>query len=292
LAARHPPRHPERPSWSQNALVDFPSVVQPVLDKYCVECHHGADPAGGYNLSGDKTRLFNMAYDNLLGRSRSYRQHDMAQGAMLPAEQAREKPLVHFYWLLRTPTAVNQPLWTGSHASRLLEYLESDHCGQQVPSEDRRRIYLWIDANVPYYGTYAHSRPQSPGKRDLATDVATGRPAAWFADDFLGVYDRRCAECHGKYPDPNDHVAIWDGRLAWINFTHPAWSPALTAHLAKAAGGRGMAMQQDGGYASLLLNTDDPDYQTMLRAIQVGKRLADETPEADMPGFRGARPEP
>jgi mono/diheme cytochrome c family protein len=291
LAARHPPRHLERPPWSQNALVDFPSVVQPVLDKYCIECHHGADPAGGYDLSGDKTRLFNMAYDNLLGRSRSYRQHDMAQGAMLPAEQAREKPLVHFYWLLRTPTAVNQPLWTGSHASRLLEYLEGDHCGQQVPSEDRRRIYLWIDANVPYYGTYAHSRPRSPGKRDLATDVATGRPAAWFADDFLGVYERRCAECHGKYPDPNDHAAIWDGRLAWINFTHPAWSPALTAHLAKAAGGRGIAMQRDGGDASLLPNTD-PDYQTMLRAIQVGKRLADETPEADMPGFRGARPEP
>ena len=292
LASRHAPRHPERPSWSQSALVDFPSVVQPVLDKYCVECHHGADPAGGCDLSGDKTRFFNIAYDNLLGRSRSYRQHDMAQGAMLPAEQAREKPLVHFYWLLRTPTAVNQPLWTGSHASRLLEYLEGDHCGQQMTSEDRRRIYLWIDANVPYYGTYAHSRPRSPGKRDLATDVATGQPAAWFADDFLDVWDRRCAECHGKYPDPNDHAAIWDGRLAWINFTHPAWSPALTAHLAKAAGGRGMALQQNGRDPPQFLSIDDPDYQTMLRAIQVGKRLADETPEADMPGFRGARPEP
>jgi len=30
----------------------------------------------------------------------------------------------------------------------------------------------------------------------------------------------------------------------------------------------------------------------MLQAIQQGKCLAEETPEADMPGFRGARPEP
>jgi len=289
LAVRQPPRQLERPAWSRDGVVDFRSVVQPVLDKYCVECHRGADPAGGCDLSGDKTRFFNMAYDNLLGRSRSYRQHDMAQGAMLPEEQARGKPLVHFYWLLRTPTAVNQPLWTGSHASRLPEYIEGNHCGRLLPSEDRQRIYLWIDANVPYYGTYAHSRPGSPGKRDLATDVATGRPSAWFADDFLGVYKRRCADCHGQYPEPNDHRAIWDGRLAWINFSHPAWSPALTAHLARSAGGRGIQTPQAGRRPPQFASTADPDYQTMLRAIQQGKRLADQTPEADMPGFRAAR---
>jgi len=292
LALRHPPRRLERPAWGHDGLVDFPSVVQPVLDKYCVECHRGSNPAGGCDLSGDKTRFFNMAYDNLLGRSRSYRQHDMAQGQMLPEEQARGKPLVHFYWLLRAPTAVNQPLWTGSHASRLLEYIEGDHGGRRVASEDRRRIYLWIDANVPYYGTYAHSRPLSPGKRDLATDLATGQPAAWFAKDFLGVYNRRCADCHGKYPEPNDHGAIWDGRLAWINFSHPDWSPALTAHLTKAAGGRGIETLRNGQRPPQFTSTADTDYQTMLRAIREGKRLAEETPEADMPGFRGARPEP
>jgi hypothetical protein len=292
LALRHAPRRPERPAWEHDGVVDFVSVVQPVLDKFCVECHHGANPDGGCDLSGDKTRFFNMAYDNLLGRSRSYRQHDMGSGQMLPEEQAHGKPLVHFYWLLRTPTAVNQPLWTGSHASRLLEYIEGDHGGRRLASEDRRRIYLWIDANVPYYGTYAHSRPLSPGKRDLATDLATGRPAAWFANDFLGVYNRRCADCHGKYPEPNDHAAIWDGRLAWINFSHPDWSPALTAHLAKSAGGRGIETLRNGQSPPQFASTADHDYQTMLRAIQEGKRLADETPEADMPGFRGARPEP
>ena len=30
-----------------------------------------------------------------------------------------------------------------------------------------RRLYTWIDANCPYYGTYANTRPGTPGSRDL-----------------------------------------------------------------------------------------------------------------------------
>jgi hypothetical protein len=119
LAARQPPADLARPAYAKDGIIDFPTVVQPVLDKYCVKCHDGPDPKGGMLLTGDKTRFFSMAYDNLLGRSRSYRQHNMTTGEMLAHERAKKKPLVHFYWLLKTPTAVNQPLWTGSHASRL-----------------------------------------------------------------------------------------------------------------------------------------------------------------------------
>jgi len=291
LAARRPPVLPRRPRFTRDGIVDFPTVVQPVLDKYCVKCHSGPRPKGGMTLTGDKTRLFNMAYDNLLGRSRSYRRHDMATGEMLPREKERGKPLVHFFWLLRTPTAVNLPLCTGSHASRLLEHIDTTHCGREIPLEDRRRIYLWIDADVPYYGTYAHSRPRSPGRRDLCTDVETGRPSAWFARDFLGVYNRMCASCHGRYPHPNDHGNIWDGRLAWINFSNPALSPALTAHLAKPAG-RGITGTRNGKRPPIFRDTSDRDYQAMLKAIEVGKALMLANPSADMPGFRGARKEP
>ena len=274
-----------RPPWTTDGIVDFPTVVQPVLDQYCVRCHGGANPDAGLTLTGDKTRLFSMAYDNLLGRSRSYRQHDMATGEMLASEREKPKPLVHFYWLLRTPTAVNQPLWTGSHASRLLDYIDTDHCGQLIPQSDRRRIYLWIDANVPYYGTYANSRPASPGKRDLCTDAKTGKELPWFAQDYRGVYTRQCQSCHGALPQPNDHRAIWDGRLAWINFSNPHLSPALTAHLSREAGGRGIAVSQDGQAKPLFSTADDPDYRTMLKAIEEGKRLMLANPRADMPGF-------
>jgi len=289
LAANQQPRPLERPAWLKDGIVDFPTVVQPVLDKYCVRCHGGSNPDGGLLLTGDKTRLFNMAYDNLLGRSRSYRQHDMATGEMLAAEREKEKPLVHFYWLLRTPTAVNRPLWTGSHASGLLEYVDTEHCEQKIPLEDRRRVYLWIDANVPYYGTYAHSRPRSPGRRDLCTDIDTGKGSTWFVRDFLGVYNQRCQSCHGAYPHPNDHAQIWDGRLAWMNFTNPHFSPALTAHLSTDAGGRGISTSSAGQPELLFTDTKDVDYLRMLKAIKVGKTLMLANPTADMPGFRVAR---
>jgi len=285
IAWEKPPVRPQFPPWSDHGIIDFVTVVQPVLDKHCVECHEGPDPDGGYDLSGDKTRLFNMAYDNLLGRSRSYRQHDMAAGQMLPDEAAKGKPLVHFYWLLRTPTAVNRPIWTGSHASRLPEYIETDHCGHKVPPEDRQRIYAWIDANVPYYATYANSRPNSPGCRDLCTEVDTGKPSPWFAERFLGVYDRRCRSCHNAFPEPNDHRRIWDGRYAWINFSRPEHSAALTAHLAKETGGRGRGTEADGRGQPLFRDKSDPDYAVMLDAIEEGRRKMLEHPRADMPGF-------
>lgn len=95
LAARRAPSAPQKPAWAPDGIIDFVTVVQPVLDKHCARCHSGGNPDGGYDLSGDKTRLFNMAYDNLLGRSRSYRQHKMDTGEMLPEEVAQGKPLVH-----------------------------------------------------------------------------------------------------------------------------------------------------------------------------------------------------
>jgi hypothetical protein len=291
LAARRAPSVPQKPAWAPDGIIDFVTVVQPVLDKHCARCHSGGNPDGGYDLSGDKTRLFNMAYDNLLGRSRSYRQHKMDTGEMLPEEAAQGKPLVHFYWLLKTPTAVNQPLWAGSHASRLAELLESQHGDVRMPREDRERIYTWIDANVPYYGTFATSRPKCGGKRDLCQDPETAEPEAWFAHGFMPVYARRCATCHGEFPQTR-LITCWDGRTAWINFTRPQYSAALTAHLPKSAGGRGIDKMRDGKPIPLFAGVDDPDYQTMLAAVREGKRHADAHPGPDMPGFRFARKEP
>ena len=276
-AARQPPRQ----LAGFTGIIDFPTLVQPVLDTHCIKCHQGSKPAGGYDFTGDKTRYFSMAYDNLLGRSRSYRQHDMNTGEMLPAEKAKGKPLVHFFWLLRTPTAINQPLITGCYASRLTDIIESKHCGHALPLEDRQRIYLWIDANVPYYSTYAHSRPLSPGRRDRWTDAQSGQLAPWFAKEFTDAYNRRCLSCHGKIEGTLD----WTGRYAWINLSKPQLSSALTAHLSKAAGGRGLDK-------FLFTTTADPDYQAMLKAIETGKQQMLEVPEADMPGFQHARTEP
>lgn len=282
MAVREGPKDLTPPPWGHAGLMDFNRLVQPVLDRHCVSCHNAKKPLGGYVLTGDKTRYFSMAYDHLLGRSRSYRQHDMARGNMLPSEKARGKPLVHFYWLLKTPTAVNRPLWSGSFASRLTGIIESDHAGKPLPLADRRRIYAWMDANVPYYDTYAHGRSRSPGRRDRWTDADTGRLADWFARDFMDVYRRRCADCHGNY---GNSTTDWEGRFAWLNLSRPRESPALLVHLAKQAGGWGVPVTKAGRPSMMFHGTEDRDYRKMHEAIAAGGRAARQHPEPDMAGL-------
>jgi mono/diheme cytochrome c family protein len=306
LASRKPPHIPTSPDWllerkrlnefPDAQVFDYPSVVQPVLDKYCVECHNGKRAEGGYDLTGDKTRYFSMSYDNLLGTSRSYRQHDMTTGKMLPQEVAKGKPLVHFFWLLYTPTSINEPYITGSYASRLTELIESEHGGQAMPLEERQKIYYWIDANVPYYGTYAHSRPKSPGRRDRFADPVSGKLSEW-GERFLDVYQRRCTDCHGAFRLRDQ--AEWTGQYAWVNLSEPVRSAALTAHLPSALGGRNVAAVKGGKRTLaespeqlLFTSAEDSDYQKMLNAFEEGKRIMLAHPEADMPNFRQSRAEP
>ncbi len=295
IAATKAPKKPVSPDWLLNRkrtnerldarVFDYPTTVQPLLDKHCIGCHEGADPAGGYDLSGDKTRYFNMSYDNLLGRSRSYRQHDMEFGRMLPEEVAKGKPMVHFYWLLWTPSAVSEPYEAGSYASRLTEIIESDHYEVKLSPEERRILYYWMDADVPYYGTYAHSRPGSSGRRDRFADPQSGHHRRWFSDEFKDVYGRRCAECHHRN---FEHDADWTGRHAWINLSRPQFSVALTAHQTKHEGGRGIPMGENGPQWS----KTDADFKKMLQAIEKGHEDMLRYPEADMPNFPHARPEP
>ena len=300
LAAGRAPSVPKMPHWwseipamnplSDPRIVNYVTLVQPVWDRHCAECHSGKAPAGGYDLSGGATRYFNMSYDNLLGRSRSYRQHDMLSGRLLEKEKEREKPLVHFFWLLFTPSGVNQPRETGVVASRLDDFLTKEHCGHEIPLADRQRVYLWADANVPYYATYANSRPETSGKRDLWDDE-------WFKRDYLEVYARRCAQCHREYffndtPTGNANpTTCWNGRFAWINLSVPENSPALTAHLPKPLG-RGISIHPKGSPVKFLFEDErDPDYLKMLHAIQVGKEKMIAQPRADQAGFRFAKPE-
>ena len=68
ISLQRAPSVPQQPDWATNGIIDFVKIVQPVLDKHCVECHSGPTPDGAVDLSGDKTRFFNMAYEHLLER--------------------------------------------------------------------------------------------------------------------------------------------------------------------------------------------------------------------------------
>ena len=230
IASRRQPSDIEPPPWGQSGPIDFVTHIQPVLDKYCVECHCGAVPDGGLDLTNDKTRYFNMAYENLLA-----------------------KKLVHFIYINVGLTGNFLPKTTGSHVSRLVEYLENGHGDVVVDDNSRRRLYTWIDANCPYYGTYDNTRPDTPGSRD-----------AWAGTKVSGTI--RTLKLRATDGD--------------VNLTHPGHSRILQANLAKSAGG--LAEEEDARFKS----KDVPEYRELLAAIEQAKTALYDKPRVDMPGAK------
>ena len=57
------------PSRGDSGYLDYPTMVQPVLNQRCVRCHGGEEGiAAGMDLSGGWTEHFNISYENLTNR--------------------------------------------------------------------------------------------------------------------------------------------------------------------------------------------------------------------------------
>ncbi|HJN14378.1 MAG TPA: hypothetical protein QGH10_02745, partial [Armatimonadota bacterium] len=50
------------PAPRDGFTVSYVDQVQPVLDRYCISCHSGRNPAKRIDLTGDKSRFYNMSY--------------------------------------------------------------------------------------------------------------------------------------------------------------------------------------------------------------------------------------
>jgi len=236
LALRKPARTIPTPLDGVRGI-DFARDAQPVLTRHCVSCHGGEQPAGSLDLSPDPTNIFNVAYENLTNRG-----------------------YVNFIDIRRADTLpLRPPLHYGSHASKIIEVLRTTHKDRvTLPPDDLRRLVTWIDLNAPYYGTYLFNRPNTVGGHELLTP---GIKAA-----LHGVFDRRCASCHGQDK----------ARVERVKFLDVEQSPALLAPLAKAAGGTEKCGQP------VFPSRDDPEAQAMLDALH---QLAEEirtNPREDM----------
>jgi hypothetical protein len=226
---------------------DFAYDVQPVLTRHCVKCHSGEKPAGNLDLSPDPTDLFNVAYENLT--SRGY-------VSFVDVRRADSLPL-------------RPPMYYGSHASKIIQVLQTTHRDRvQLPPDDFRRLVTWIDCNAPYYGTYLFTRPGTIGGRELLTP---GIKAA-----LHGVFDKRCASCHGQDKS----------RVERVKFLDVDQSPALLAPLAKSAGGTEKCGQ------AVFVDRDDPDAKALIDTLH---KLAEEiktNPRIDMLAKRPPITEP
>ena len=113
----------------------YPQLVQPVLDRSCVSCHDGKTGSGksDLRLTGELAGKFTRSYESL-------------------------RPFVRLYeW---GGGSINQtvtvPGRMGADESPLTAILKDEtHRAIKLSELDRRRMYLWLDANAPFYGTYS-----------------------------------------------------------------------------------------------------------------------------------------
>ncbi len=258
IAARRTAQPLEEPEWGVGGF-SYARIVQPVLDKNCVECHNPRNTGGGLDLSGDKTDFFNVSYD-VLARDRQGREGS-PYISWIPSYNGHEANILK----------VAPKTW-GSPVSKLAELVRTGHPDADgkprinVPVEGRRRIFAWIDLNVPYYGTSKSNHYNRPGCRQLLPPALD--------KTLADVAARRCASCHK--PDARGRGGI--PRTFYTRITNPQANNFLLAPLAKAAGGTERCGQV------VFASTDDADYQAILKTFEPIAKILRKAPRMDMPG--------
>lgn len=111
---------------------NYTRLIQPVLDRSCVSCHSGKGDGVKPELTGEPQNEFTVSYNNFL-------------------------PYLRWYEWFNNPIrrTVSFPGECGADMSPLTNVLSDDnHRDLKTSDKDKRLIYLWLDANIPFYGTY------------------------------------------------------------------------------------------------------------------------------------------
>lgn len=257
------PQEPTPPEWGLQGF-SYAAIVQPVLDKHCITCHGGPTPPKDVDLSGDETDFFNVSYE-ILAR----------QGQ--PGENLYTKWIPSFNGMEENILIITPRSW-GSPASKLAQIILAGHPDQEgrprinLSDQERRRIFAWIDLNVPYYGTSLSNYYERIGCRQMIPDD--------FETVFQQVARKRCASCHKE----NNDGVVQIPRKDWLRITNPSLNNFLLAPLAKTAGGT-----QTCG-AAVFESTDDPDYQAILKTFDPLHEMLENQPRMDMAETKAPTP--
>ena len=129
---------------------NYPTLVQTVLDKHCVECHEqGAKEGKTFELCrGPEDQYFFTSYFNL----RPYI-YVTGNGNANPKAPATEQPDTGWSWNLFTK-AKTYPGQFGANASPLWKTLKEGHYGVKLSDEEKRALTLWMDNNCDFFGAY------------------------------------------------------------------------------------------------------------------------------------------
>lgn len=250
------------PEWGVKGF-SYPDIVQPVLDKHCVHCHGPKNPPHNLDLSGDKTEFFSVSYE-MLARMGTPAEDFEVGGAQTADFRNPYTKWIPTYNGSEENLLMIAPKFWGAMASRLAEVVITGHpdtTGRrrvEMTAAERRRIYAWIDLNVPYYGTSDSSNVETKGCRYIAPG---------FEEALREVAQARCARCHegGNVP-----------RRFFTRVTNVENDPVLLAPLGRDAGGT------EACGSPVFETTADPDYQRILQASRRALESQAGPPRVDM----------
>lgn len=141
LALNRPPSQLQ-PEVDGSAPFSYPRLVQPVLDRHCVQCHVENVDKGAPNLAREPiARNWYASYNSLVEK---YGFHDYGDA-------------------YRTT-----PGRFGARASKLYEHLQKGHHDLELPKEDLHRLTLWLDCASMFYGVYEREGGQAQLLGELA----------------------------------------------------------------------------------------------------------------------------
>jgi len=135
----------------------FNIEIQPVLDAYCVRCHDGTDV-----------------------KKPNFKNTEVVDAKNFGANYSVAYYSFHKYFRRPGPESngiMAVPYEYHASTSEGVQILEKGHHGVKLDDESWRRIYTWIDLNVPYYGSWSTAYA-TDDKREKWTAEISSKAAA------------------------------------------------------------------------------------------------------------------
>jgi formylglycine-generating enzyme required for sulfatase activity len=179
--AEYPAPRKLEPWYGPARGFDFAREVQPVLNKYCVECHDGS-PDRCDLRSEELVQDYRGRIPGRLDITRMHRDHKSLDEGHIRYTPAYEA-LVPY--IRRVNVGDNVSLLTPGHyhadTSELVQMLQKGHQGVQLDAEAWDRLVTWIDLNGPCHGTWKDifpvPIPDSPDQRRRELFALYGGPS-------------------------------------------------------------------------------------------------------------------
>ncbi len=273
IALKRPPSQID-PVAGVPEVFDYPRDIQPIWDRHCAGCHDSEKAEGHVVLTGDSNEWFTQSYGSLLA-------YDQVSQCSSWGEDGN-----------------HPPYGFGTGSSPLMKKIDGSHYQVKLTQEEYDKVRLWIETGAGFMGTYAvlNHAENSVATPLVVSKTDLGKPVG-------PIVKRRCLTCHGSVANlgrrsKQQRDDQWvDGKpptllnyplYCWnlYNLSHPEKSMILRAALSKEAGGYEWCRDQDGQPVATFRDTKDPDYQSILQAIEAAKVRQAQYGRPDIDGFK------